>query len=113
MATKSKILRLILAGLLLIAQQAALTHAAWHALHLPALAQELDGAGRATNDTAPQSGLCVFDVTLGQVLGGAHSPGILFCTLESGSEYIGQAPRPFSTSSSVPFFSRGPPVLLP
>lgn len=109
---RNRFLSLILAGLLLIAQQAALAHATWHAFRFPASA-EGDGAGKgAPKNTGKESRLCLFDAALGQVLGGAHGHAICFCTPDDGAEPVGQTLHSRFALPSVPFFSRGPPVLL-
>jgi len=110
---KSGFLRLLFAGLLLFAQQAALTHAVWHAHHDPAPAADLQNApdGPAGN-TAPDSRLCVFDAAFGQVLGGMPGLPCGFGALHLETEHVAQAPRWYAASSSVPFLSRAPPVLL-
>jgi hypothetical protein len=113
MVTKSRFLPLILAGLLLIAQQAAIAHAAWHALHVPASAQGPDGAGKgAPKDPGKESRLCVFHAALGQVLAGAHGHASFVCAPDLGAAYVGQALISRFTPSPVSFFSRGPPVFL-
>src|SRR6185436_19217177 len=105
--------RLLLAGLLLFAQQAAITHAVWHARHAPAPAASLqDAHGGPAGKTAPDSRLCVFDAALGQVLGGMPGFACAFGELHLETEHVAQAPRWQSVSSYVAFLSRAPPVLL-
>jgi hypothetical protein len=111
--TKSRLLPLILIGLLLIAQQAAIAHAAWHALHVPASAQGTDGAGKGSPKGAgKESRLCVFHAALGQVLAGAHGHASFVCAPDHGAAHVGQALPSHITLSPVSFFSRGPPVFL-
>ena len=104
---------LILAGLLLAAQHAALTHATWHAYRGSSSAQRVPGAGNgAAKDTAPESSLCRFDVAFGQVLGGAHGSGCDICAPELATERTVPSPRPYAAAIALSFHSRAPPVLL-
>ena len=114
MATKPALLRYLLIGLLLLAQQAAFTHAIWHAYGKSPVARHAHGAdGGAARNALPESVLCRFDVTFGQILGGgAQGAECCICEPHLGVEQVAQTQYLYSPPSSVSFFSRGPPVLL-
>jgi hypothetical protein len=73
---------------LLVAQHAALTHAVWHAYErMPArfhtdAGQVHDLAGQPLSP----SGLCGFDLTFGEVLGGVYGACLAFIAADSGAE---------------------------
>ena len=110
------LLQLVLAALLLFAQQAAVTHAIWHAAeNLPGNGSDtgLDrGYGPSNDEHSPQAQLCGFDAAFGQVLGGAHGSAGTFLSPELTSEPIALSARPCSGVLSLSFHSRAPPVLL-
>jgi hypothetical protein len=111
--TKNRLLPLILTALLLIGQQAALVHAAWHAVHVPASAQGMDGTGKASPKGAgKESRLCVLHAALSQVLAGAHGHVNIACAPDLGTAHVRQALISHFALSPVSFFSRGPPVFL-
>lgn len=106
-------LRLILACLLLAAQQAALTHATWHAQDRLAGQSRQDRAASDRPDgSSTQGQLCGFDLAFGQVLGGAHGSGCDICLPELAPERTVLSPRPYSAAIALSFHSRAPPVLL-
>lgn len=114
---RNAFLRLILAGLLLIAQQAAVTHATWHAHdslagHSHSLDYGLDGEGHSQDEHSSEAQFCGFHVALGQLLGGAHGLACCFCAPELASEQSPESPRTYSGAPALSFYSRGPPVLL-
>ncbi len=117
MATRRILLQLILAAALLFAQQAAVTHAIWHAHdRLAGHAREsgLDGKRQSQGDGefSSQAQLCGFHVALGQVLGGAHGSVCTFVIPELPSGLTAQSALPYSGSLPLSFHSRAPPVLL-
>ena len=106
--------------LLLVAQQGALVHAAWHASarldpvtgqasHTPN--DSRIGNGRGNSDDA-QASLCAFDLAFGQMLGGAHGANapVITAELPTASATYHFVPR--CGSDAVPEVSRGPPALL-
>lgn len=106
-------LRLLLAGLLVIAQQTALVHAAWHALRAPASAHGQDAPGKpGSPGDGGHARLCVFDAVLGQVLGGACGSPAALVPPVLGVERVTTAPALRCAPSSSPYTSRAPPVLL-
>lgn len=113
MAIKSAFLRLLLAALLLVAQQAAVTHAIWHAhdglaghVHDTAVVQ----SGQSHDDDSTQAQFCGFHVAFGQVLGMAHGNAAMFAAPVLLVEH-GPAPdRSCRHIVFVPPQSRGPPA---
>ena len=108
------VLRLLLAGLLLIAQQTALVHATWHAARGPATEHGQPVAGESGSQSdGGQARLCVFDAVMGHLLGGAACSGTLggahtafdAIVVATAVEW-GCVERPSS------FRSRAPPPLL-
>jgi len=93
--------------LLLFAQQAALTHAAWHATHKSPPVQH-EGNGKASF----QGGLCNLHVAFSQVLGGASACALPPRAAECFIPRAEHRERSHHAAVSLPFFSRGPPVLL-
>lgn len=108
--------------LLLVAQQGALVHSAWHAgadAHAAPPVSVHDGHGHEANGPETPAGhdphdegqrnLCAFDLAFGQVLGGVHgacAPQIAVNLVTSSTAY------PFTPrlrSEAVPAISRGPP----
>src|SRR5262245_40530968 len=110
---RSAFLRLFLVALLLSAQHAALTHAIWHAHGAASSAQQtaLRGADGGTGQ-APERALCVFDIALGQVLGGAHGTTCHFCGCDAPVGVVVQSAPPRAGVLPLSFHSRAPPVLL-
>lgn len=106
-------LRIVIA-LLLFAQQAALSHAVWHAHgQLPAQQQSLANPAFPNAPAAPDaSSLCMFDAAFGQVLGGALVLPHYFLRQVTN----GETPLHWQRAVTVPEFlaplSRGPPSLL-
>ena len=107
--------------LLLVAQQGALVHAAWHASarldpvtgqasHTPK--DSRIGHGRGNSDDDAQASLCAFDLAFGQMLGGAHGANapVITAELPTASATYHFVPR--CGSDAVPEVSRGPPALL-
>jgi len=113
MATKGRFLPLVLAGLLVVAQHAALWHGTWHAFHYSASAQGPDSSGTgAPKNGGKESRLCVFHTALGQVLAGAHGHAVCVSAPDGSAERVSQAPLWRATASFLSFSSRGPPALL-
>lgn len=112
MRTKTGVLRLLLACLFVLAQQAALVHAAWHAARGPAAPYALDRTGKSgPQGERGQGRLCVFDVALGQVLGSACGAQAVSWQIEQVPWHHVAAPLFHRAAESVPFLSRGPPFL--
>ena len=106
-------LQLLLAGLLLVAQQHALSHALQHAQgdqSTQSQQQQHDGSGKQKT----QSGMCDYHVSFAQVLGAPGSCALPPPPLLAGGDQApGDHQLPFVHSAKylVPE-SRGPPVLL-
>lgn len=112
--------------LLLIAQQSALSHATWHALgHDKAHAGDTHahaGHSHDPSETAshhhdePVGGghanLCAFDLTFGQLLGGAHGAWALPIVAELPGSIATHSFKPRLGTEAVPALSRGPPPRL-
>jgi hypothetical protein len=107
---------------LLIAQQGALAHAAWHAR---VQADEVfaaeyghnhahhDGHAHAGGEPADiQASLCAFDLAFGQVLGGAHGGTTTLVTAELPVTPANYNYTPRRGRDAVPEVSRGPPARL-
>ena len=105
--------------LLLVAQQGALLHLTWHASNnvqsiRSTKAQLVHAQGPGIDKKAPagQPSLCVFDLALGQVLGGVHGS----CAPQNVAELPATlATHPFNpriSPEAISPLSRGPPVLL-
>jgi hypothetical protein len=111
-ATKSALFRLALVALLLFAQQAALTHATWHA-HQP-LAGNAHGAGSGdqSGKQPQETQLCGFHLAFGQVLGAASGSDVTFALPALGSERACPGARTCACVTHLPPQSRGPPTLL-
>lgn len=108
--------------LLLMAQQGALVHAAWHAGgggahahaaqhegHAPDLHDNNNGANESPTG---QASLCAFDLAFGQVLGGVHGSCVLPVIAELPAAIASYTFNPRLGSEAVPAHSRGPPVFL-
>ena len=93
--------------LLLFAQQAAFTHAAWHA-------HDQHPAQHDSKDKVSfQGSLCDLHVAFSAVLGGAHASPVHHAAQECGDERIVLSPaRPLRVAESPTPLSRGPPHLL-
>ena len=111
MAPKSVLLRLALVALLLVAQQAAITHATWHA--------RLAGGAHHSQDTTDQpaehsqeSQLCGFHLAFGQVLGAVGTSTVALDVPALEAEPLGAGARSCVYLASLPPQSRGPPFLL-
>ncbi len=109
--------------LLLIAQQDALVHAAWHAGGGDARAHEAQHEGHAHDLHDPrdnnsggnesptgQASLCAFDLAFGQVLGGVHGSCVLPVIAELPAAIASYTFNPRLGSEAVPAHSRGPPI---
>lgn len=106
--------------LLLVAQQGALVHAAWHA-GSDAHAHDAHGLDheRHTHDDEDeyqpppgQASLCAFDLAFGQVLGGMHGSCAPPVFVEFPATIAGYTFNPRLAAEAVPAHSRGPPILL-
>jgi hypothetical protein len=92
--------------LLLFAQQAAFTHAAWHA-------HDQHPAQHDSKDKVSfQGSLCDLHVAFSAVLGGAHASPVHHAVQECGNERIVYRLNPLRVAESPIPLSRGPPVLL-
>lgn len=120
--------------LLLVAQQGALAHAAWHAAGGPAHARDAhdahdrhDGDAHAHHGDAHdhqdthdrhgdssdgQAHLCALDLAFGQVLGGAHGACTPPVVAEMPAVVATYIFNPRLGTEAVPAQSRGPPVIL-
>lgn len=109
--------------LLLVAQQGALAHAAWHAAGSAAHIQDAhdhDGDAHDQQDTHDhrsdlsdsQAHLCALDLAFGEVLGGAHGASALPVVAELPAVVATYVFNPRLGTEAVPAHSRGPPVLL-
>lgn len=113
-------LRWVLAALLLLAQQGALTHALSHAGgHTHEAVAALHTDGHAAADAASThkdaggrmvSGQCAYDLVYTQVLGGIHA-GHNLCTSAGDAivPFVAVA-QSFSATPRIPYDSRGPPA---
>lgn len=102
--------RWVLAALLLFAQQGALTHALSHAgghAHEPSAHVGDDESG----GRAAVSGQCAFDLVYSQVLGGMHTGYTLHVAATDPVAHAAIVAQPRGTTASVPYDSRGPPVI--
>ena len=106
-------MRLLLMALLLIAQQSALVHAAWHAARGTATAHGQQDPGKAGKNDGGQARLCVFDAVFGHVLGGGACGGtIAGPLLQADAMQVATTPAFCFVARSFPSNSRAPPVLL-
>lgn len=120
---RTRWLHAVLAGLLLVAQQGALTHALAHAgqtghkvamdFHAHAHSQDTREAHHH-HESAPagdEPGLCTLDLVFSQVLGGVHADhDLVFAAVEQA--LVVTATLAVSNSVTVvPYDSRGPPVI--
>ena len=99
--------------LLLIAQQGALAHAAWHASG----GAQVHAAHDHESDThhespADQSSQCAFDLAFGQMLGGVHASCALPLVVEITAAVAAAHQNPRLLSEAIPAQSRGPPQTL-
>ena len=115
MAIRRLTLRLILAALLLVAQQAAVTHAVWHAhdslaghVHDTELNDDL---GHQHDEHSSEAQFCGFHAAFGQVLGVAAGNAAPLAVLRLDVERVSEPQRSCSHVESVPPQSRSPPVL--
>ena len=104
---KRACLRLVLAFLLLFAQHSALSHQIGHIQdHRPGQSQKQNGGKQGL-----QSGLCVFHIAFGAILGTVGCAESPLRVASNGVECgIGLSPFVFPASLIIPA-SRGPPVL--
>lgn len=112
--------------LLLVAQQSALSHATWHALghgevregdtHAHAEHSHDHPDGHSHHHDEPAGGghanLCAFDLTFGQMLGGAHGACALPVVFEWPARIATYVFNPRLGAEAVPAISRGPPPRL-
>ncbi|MEQ1772847.1 MAG: hypothetical protein ABL891_03600 [Burkholderiales bacterium] len=111
--------------LLLVAQQGALVHAAWHAggdahahsTHGHAQENDVHDRDHDSDDSdhespAGQASLCAFDLAFGQVLGGVHGSCALPVIAELRVAIASYAFNPRLGTEAVPALSRGPPIFL-
>lgn len=113
--------------LLLVAQHSALAHATWHALgHDEAHAGDAHAAHEhhahehagddAQDHHSPadsrHAALCAFDLTFGQLLGGAHGSCALPIVAELPASIATYVFNPRLGTEAVPALSRGPPPRL-
>jgi hypothetical protein len=106
MPLTKRALQLACVFLLLFAQQAAVTHAVWHA-QAPA-SQQQDTKGKA----AFQGGLCDLHGVFTQVLGGVHSACAPTPHAPALNAHIVHRPPSWVAARHLIPLSRGPPVLL-
>lgn len=118
---RSIALRWALAALLLFAQQAALSHALTHAgghahesvaaaqepAHEPSAHADHDGSG----GRSAVSEQCAFDLVYSQVLGGMFAGYTLHVAATGSVALAVIVAQPRGTTASVPYDSRGPPVI--
>jgi hypothetical protein len=108
-----------LAGLLLVAQQGALTHALTHADlhgHVEVRHDHAHPAGHDAGhpDHAPTGDVaefCAFDLVYSQVLGGVHGGHDLAFSAAEHVLVVTAAIAVHNSVTVVPYDSRGPPVL--
>lgn len=118
-ALRARWLRLALAGLLLLAQHGALTHALTHADlhgHGEAIHAQAHPAGHDTDhhENVPAgdvAGFCAFDLVYSQVLGGVLASHDLAFAAAEHVLVVTAALAVHSSVTVVPYDSRGPPVL--
>ena len=116
-------LRWLLALLLLVAQQGALTHAlghaAGHAHESVAALQAQSPLYQAHSDALDQhqapgkrivSEQCAFDLVYRQVLGGMHADHAFHFSATEAVAHVVIVPQSRGTTADVPYDSRGPPV---
>jgi len=97
-------LRFLLVGLLLFAQQAALTHEAEHAHDHEAPSQQSEDGKHF------HSGLCAFHAALAGMLGAVNSPLVVPCVLSQQFERDIALEPPFFSAPSLIRGARGPPA---
>ncbi|HUO43783.1 MAG TPA: hypothetical protein VMT94_02580 [Burkholderiales bacterium] len=103
---KYGIFRLVLVGLLLFAQQAALTHEAEHAHDHEAPSQQSEDGKHF------HSGLCAFHSVLAGVLGMAGASAPSLCIASNAVEHRVNYVLVSAPVDAVIPVSRGPPILL-
>jgi hypothetical protein len=103
--TRIRFSQIFLILLLLIAQQSAFTHAAWHAReHAPAPEKHHD-------DVSLQGELCALHGAFSQVLGGLQTPAVHRLASPGAAETCAhRSGAPVTLDLLLPH-SRGPPVL--
>ena len=110
----SRLFHCLCIGLLLIAQQAAIVHATWHAgggLRVTD-AYGPDRSPEVPADRSSQGSLCAFDLAFGQMLGGVHGSCAAPVVADLPTAIASDRLNPRLGSESVPALARGPPVLL-
>lgn len=121
MSLRSIALRWVLAALLLFAQQTALTHALSHAgghAHKSVAAPQApaqESSAHADHDgsggRSAVSEQCAFDLVYSQVLGGMFAGYKLHVAVAEPAAHAVIVAQPRGTTASVPYDSRGPPVI--
>jgi hypothetical protein len=105
--TRRAFLQFVLAALLLFAQQAAVTHAIWHA-HGPTPEQQQDSNSKGSF----QAGSCEWHGAFCQVLGGVPSGSGSHAEQHGSAEQAAAPALPSVATLSLAPLSRGPPALL-
>ncbi len=95
--------------LLLMAQQGALSHAAWHAASGAQVTHHTDTSHPET--PVGQAHLCGFDMAFNQMLGGAHGVCVLPAIVASAAERLNDVTAPRLRAAALAPKSRGPPAL--
>lgn len=110
---------LTLAGLLLVVQHGALTHALTHAdlhghekaVHAHAHSAGHDAEHPENAATGKVAGFCAFDLVYSQVLGGVHAGHDLAFAAAEQLLLVTATLAVHNSVAAVPYDSRGPPVL--
>jgi len=117
-ALRTRWLHAVLAGLLLVAQHGALTHALAHGvLHKHGVAINTNAPAvhdEAQHESAPAGGMagfCVFDLVYSQVLGGVHAGHVAAFDAVEHVLVVAATLALRSSVTVVPYYSHGPPVL--
>lgn len=102
---------------LLVSQHIALTHAIWHAQDRPsayshAAAWHIPAPDVGSGRSSPESGLCGFHLSLGEVLGGACGASTNPAVINPDAEREARATPSRLSVEPVHAVSRGPPTLL-
>lgn len=98
--------------LLLVAQHGALTHAVWHANERLSASAHHGHDVEPGGQSAPDSSLCSFDFSFGEVMGGVSAACVLIATPRFDDERVAQFLNARGSSEAVAALSRGPPALL-
>jgi len=106
--------QLFFIGLLLIAQQTALTHATWHAAGADpgSNIEHRDGEpNHEDHDENAPTNLCVYHFALGQVLGGNHGSPCIVLFEGNTCELCLRTSAERTSVEAIPAVSRSPPLL--